>query len=475
LCAALPARAGELRKSVALSVEQVEVSISYPGDERKRWAESVMQTIEAGLAPLEKAAGFVSPVKSIEVFYADGPGASGGFEAQWKGEGRVAVRQKGARGGYHGHWVLFALAHAWSERVAAEPWAREALAHFYVWKALRDAPQIYDSRTYRDELIQEAARADETPLDGWQPPSAEADGAGGERPAALAQPARGMLFLCCVERRIGEGAIARASHAVSATGPGGTAALAAAIGQGGKPAEDLFLGWAVKVTDPAKQHPALRTQDIGDGDDDSLLDFEERELGTDPNRNDTDQDGALDGEEVFDTHTDPRAKDAPAAPVKLDGETNEWMRLRKFSLQDRKGDTRDASVKGGDLLRVQLCADARYLYLALETDSLENAQVKYGFEIDANGDGVGDYIFGFRGDRQRWIGDTHGVKDLSWCEWKNHRGIVIRTKDAVAEMRVPLSAIGKPEKFELLVYSETRAGMLDTCLRASVDLEKWRN
>ncbi len=471
--AAVPAPAGEIAKKVVLSVDEVDLVVEYPGEGDKRWAEVVAAHAEAGLPALEKAAGFVCPVRSFKISYAADAAATGGFEAAWKGGGAVAARKKASRGGAHGHALLWALAHAWSEKVTEDPWLREALAHLYVWGALRNAPLIYDARTYRDELVQEAAKSDEIPLARWGAPGGAADA---EHAVARPRSARAALFLACVERRVGERALARVSENLSAREPGGLAELVAAVAQiAQKPVDDLFWGWALEIEDPEAQKPVLGTKSIHDDDDDSLLNFEEAELGTDARLNDTDGDGLLDGEEVFDAGTDPKAKDAPRTPIQLDGDVKEWMRAKKFAIQDRKGDQKKA-VNGADLLKVQLCADARFLYLALEADSFANPQVKYSVAFDNDGDHVADYIFGFRGDRHRWIGDTHGVADLSWCEWKNHRGIVIRTKDATAETRIPLVAIGTPRKTEVLVYSEVaKEGLLDSCLRTPVDLDKFRH
>jgi hypothetical protein len=478
LLAAAPAAAPalELTKSVALETREVKVAVRYDDDAQKRWAETVLAVAAAGLRPLEKAAGFACPVEAFEISYAAEAAATGGLDAKWQGGGKLAVRQKVARGGYHGHAVLKALAQAWSEKVATEAWLEESLAHFYVWIALRELPRVYDSRTYRDELVQEAAKAPEAPLDGWKPGgSAEASAGSAGALAAWPQAARGTLFLCCIERRLGEGTIARASNAQSGEKPGTTADFAKAVGTAaGKPALDLFYGWALAITDPETQKPALKTADIRDEDDDSLLNFEEAEVGTDPKLNDTDGDGLLDGEEVFDTHTDPKAKDAPRAPVAMKCDVKAWMRTKKFVIQDKAGDAKGGQ-KGADLRKVDLCADGRFVYFLIEADAL-SPEVSYNIAFDNDSDGIFDYYVGFRGDRNRWLGDSHGVKDLSWCEWKNHRGIVLRTSGEYAEIRIPLAAIGDPHRFTLLVYTTGKGSAeLDTCLRTPVDLDRWRH
>lgn len=480
--AAATVSAAELKDKVALSAGEAELKVKYPDDERKRWAETVLAAAKDGLPALEKAAGFACPVSSFTLEYAEEAGAADGFEARWKGDGKVAVRQKAARGGYHKHWVLTALAHAWAEKVATEPWLRESLAHFFVWQALAELPAIYDQRTYRDEIVQEAAKAAETPLDGWTPAPKADTNAGADNPTAWAEVARGMLMLCCVERQLGEGTIAKAAAAVSGTKAGGTKEFMEAVGvaAGGKPAEELFLGWAIPIPeDDDEKKPALETAGIKDGDDDSLLDFEEKALGTDPKKADTDGDGWNDGEEVFFEKTDPRTKDAVAPKVRLDGDGKEWMKLKKFSLQD--GDKADAKggVKGAELRKLNLCADKKYAYFLLEVDSFANAEVKYTIAFDNDQDETFDYYVGWRGDTQRWIGDAHGVKDLSWCEWKNHRGIMIRYKEAVpsvCELRVPLAAVGDPKKTTLLVYSGTaKEAVIDSLLRTTIEVDRWRH
>jgi hypothetical protein len=474
-CLFAPAQANDLSKEIPLKARSAIVTVDFPGEEQRVWAHAVAAFAVDGLPKLEEAAGFVCPLEKFTISYAADAAASGGLEARWQGEGKVAVRMKFGNGTAHGHAVLCALAHAWSEKVAAEPWAQEALAHFYVWKALRDLPRIYDARTYRDELVQEAAKAGESPLDGWKPPAAAADRTGAY-PYAFAQGARGMLFLCCVERHFGEGLVAKVSNALSSVKPATTAELAAAVTQqAGKPAEDYFFGWAMPVLDKEKQKPALKTLDIHDDDDDSLLNFEETEVGTDPKNPDTDGDGLSDGEEVFDTHTDPKAADAKKPAITIDGDPKDWMRVKKLTIQDPKTAAKDGT-KGAALRRLDLCADDRFLYVRLDADSLANGEVSYNFAFDVNDDEKFDYYFGFRTDRQRWVADTHGTGDLSWAEYKNYRGIMIRVKDNTAEARIPLAAIGGAKKLTVLVYT-TKAGAPGTLCalpRTKVDLDKYR-
>lgn len=85
-----------------------------------------------------------------------------------------------------------------------------------------------------------------------------------------------------------------------------------------------------------------------DSDEDGLLDGREKELGTDPNKADTDGDGLSDGDEVLKYHTDP-------LKVDTDGdELSDGDEVLKYKTDPLKADTdEDGFTDGVEILRYQ--------------------------------------------------------------------------------------------------------------------------
>ncbi len=258
----------------------------------------------------------------------------------------------------------------------------------------------------------------------------------------------------------------------------------------GTDAVPYFIGWA--YLDPSGEGPApkLDRTDHADSDGDGLLNFEEQKRGTDKANADTDGDGIPDGEEV-DAGSDPKTRTASKAPVKIDGDPKEWMRLKKYTFQDQEGDAKE-SITGADLKFVKLCRDDAFLYVLFEADSFENADVIYELRIDVGDDGVPldsnkpeeqkkvvwNYVIGFRiTEDAKWIGETHNSRDMTWTEWKNHRRMALAIKDRAAELRIPLDALSLPDR--VLLFPDTVAKgntlMTDAVARHAVDLSKFKH
>lgn len=468
------------------------VKIRYPAAE-KRWAESVKAVIEKGLPELEAAAGFAMRREPPEVRFAFGPGETEGYEAMLKPDA-LYVRKACARYGYHGHWVLYGLARAMTEEVVRPEWLRAGLAHLLIYQTLKKLPAVYDARTYRDEILDEMKKAtDEAPLDQWtpMPPGGAAAAAPPEQPVPVPQVAKAFGFLYLANAML-DGAVRKAAGELhKGANAVGTRDFIAAVGAaaGGKKVDEYFIGWGYADPTGSGPPPKLDRTDLLDSDDDGLLNFEETKYGTDKTKADTDGDGVSDGEEI-EAGTDPKVKDAPKSKVRIDGDGKEWMRLKKFTFQDKQGDAKE-KITGADIRAVKVCADAKYMYLLIEVDSFDNLDVAYQFCFDTGDDAIDansnvpeeqrkvvwNYIIGFRGDRMRWIVDTHNDKDLSWAEAKNHRRFALAIKEQTAELRLPLDLFELPPKFLMMAYTTAKDGSLvtDGVARQMIELDMWRH
>lgn len=482
--------------------KDVKITVRYPSGEKdgKRWAESLRAVCEKSLPALGKAAAFAPANDALEVKYAFGPEETDGYDAALR-DGTLYCRKNTARkdpgmyrAGFRNFWVTYALARLWADQVARPEWLRAGVAHLLVYRALKEAPQLYDARTYRDELLEEMKkRTDEGPLDQWSPapPLAAESGvvSSVEHPVPAPEAAAVFAFLYEIDVSCDQAVL----KAIAEAGAGGTPIggkdfqqmVIKAAGERGGP--NLFIGWA--SGDPqGTLTPKLDKLDVVDSDSDGLLNFEEVIHGTDKAKPDTDGDGVLDGEEVEDG-TNPAKKDVKRSKVKLDGDPKEWLRLKKFTFQDKEGDAKE-KITGADVKFVKICSDAKNIYLLLEADSFENADVAYQICFDAGDDGVPmdsnnpdeqkkavwNYVVGFRGDGSKWMGETHNVKDWSWAQWKNHRRLLLHVKDNFAEIRIPLSSMELPQKFLFMVYTTAKDGALvaDSVLRQPLDLSKFR-
>jgi len=436
------------------------------------WKGFVTGVIEAGLPALEKAAGFAFPEDALDVSFAKDGTATRDLDAVYTGEGRLLVRKTGKRKGVRGHAILTALAHAFSQRVTEDAWLQEVLAYLYTYHALEDLPQIYHPRTFLLEVLTDARKAKQVVLDKWEP---------GPVTGLTADPAIAVAFayMYATDRTLGDAALKEAGAAIVADGdPVGFADFEAALAKAaGKPVRPYFLGWYHRKKKAGDGEPAFKVQDLYDPDHDLLLNFEEKQAGTDPKKADTDDDGRLDGAEVFDLHSDPTAKD-PRAKVPIDGNFRKWLRLKKFKSTDKKGDAK-VKVAGADLVSYAITSDDTFLYVLVESDAMSNPKVVYNVAFDREGDRIFDVIFSFRSTRQRWFVDTHGQKDLSWAEYKNNRRMSLFVRGKQAEARIPLKALGIEGKVTVLVYTRAKGPdgktkYADACAREKVDLDRWK-
>ncbi|GIW72520.1 MAG: hypothetical protein KatS3mg102_2062 [Planctomycetota bacterium] len=474
--AALPvqARAGEYTATLALQRGEVQLTIAYEGEEHARWAEVVAEYVREGLPRLERAAGFPYPYDQVAVRLDLQRLDTRGLDAAHLGEGRFAIAKQGKRGGMRGHQVWSALGHAFGARVSSEPWLQQALGYLYTFEALREAHWVYHAWTFRDEVIEDAIKAGRIVCAEWRP-AGEVAGLAADGP-----PAVGFAMLCCAEVELGAGKVREAARVLAERpAPGSVGEFIEALGSAaGKPARAYFVGWAFERAgeDP---EPALGYEDFSDRDDDGLLAIEERRHGTDSANPDTDGDGRLDGEEVHDWQSDPLRADPPLGPVTFDGDPKEWLRLKKFKLVDKPGDSR-STERGTELRACALACDQRFLYLLVEADAMDNPKVKYNLALDPDGDGVWDWVVGLRSSRERWLGVTHNQKDWSWAEWRNDRTMALWVKDRWAEMRIPLAAMrGLGERPVFMLYTtvpgpDGATVYADSCLRERFDMARWR-
>jgi hypothetical protein len=486
--------------SVTVEKATMSIKIKHPKGE-EAWAKTVRAALEKGLPPLSRTAGFKPSREDLVVKFAPGTAETGGYEA-FMAPDELFVRKKCSRGGYHAHWVLAAAASLWTEQVAKPEWLKRGLAHLYVQRALKSAPAIYEARAYRDEILEERLKVqDEAPLDQWTPAPPGAGVAPEEQPVPLPHVAKAFAYLYLVDGRL-EGKLLAAAKSVATgeddtpRGPLATREFVGAVSKAaGKDVAEYFVGWAYAAPPEGGPPPKTDPTDLMDSDMDGLLNFEEEVHGTDKAKADTDGDKVPDGEEVEDG-TNPKEKDAKRTKVRIDGDGKEWMKLKKFSMQDMKGDAKkdgDKVVTGGDLLFCKVACDEKYLYVMLEVDdAFTNPDCVYTLAIDAGDDGVPmdsknpeeqrkvvwNYMIGFRPENPRpWIGVTHNQKDQSWMEWRNHWRLGLALKEKVAELRIPIKALELPDKVLIMAYVRAKDGKLsvDSVQRELFDMAKFRD
>lgn len=504
----LPARAddkpaaaeGEVEVPFTVTLEKgsLSVRILHPKGE-ELWAKVVKAHLERGLPAIAKAAGFGPGKEHLDVRFAATASETGGYEAALTPEA-LLVRKTGARKGVHGFWILNAAARMWTEQVAKSEWLKGGLTHLLVHHALKSAPLVYEPRAYRDEVLEERLKVtDEAPLDQWTP-APPGGGPVEEQAVALPQVALAFGYLYDIDRRL-EGKLVQAAAAVALgekdveKGPLATKDFVAAVSKiAGADATEYFTGWAIAPKEGGPT-PKLDKTDLMDSDLDGLLNFEEDLEGTDKAKADTDGDKVPDGEEVEDG-SNAKEKDAKRGKVRLDGDPKEWLKLKKFSMQDQEGDAKkdgDKIIAGGDLKFVKVACDEKYLYVMLEvTDGFTNPDCVYTIAIDTADDGVPldskkpeeqrkvvwNYLVGFRTDNPRpWIQVTHNQKDYSWAEMRNHWRLGLAVKENHAELRIPLAPFEIPDKILLMTYVKAKDGALsvDSAQREVFDLAKWRD
>ncbi len=474
LAFAPPGRADEQTERIRGMDGEIEVKVTYPGDAYGPWAQVVLGYVRKGLPLLEQAAGFAFPRKEIEIAFADDLADTHGLDAWYVGRGRIWAVRVGRRKGMRGHQILSALGHIYGEALVTEPWLQQAIGYLLTLEALEHAHEIYHAWTFRDELVEDARRAGKPKLEDWKPAGMVPD----EYLTAFGEAAFGFAMLFAVDVTLGRGKVLEAVRAMhERKSPGSLFDFMEALEKAAdKPVRDLFVGWAYA---PGSDDPpsTLNPNAIRDLDDDGLLECEEAAAGTDATSPDTDLDGRLDGEEVHDEHTDPLHADPPR-PVRFDGDAKEWLRLKKFKVSDKKGDSR-SDAPGTDLHAVALAADADFIYVLVLADTFSNPKVKYTLVFDVQHDKVWDYAIGFRGTRHRWLGVTHNQKDWSWAEWRNDRRMSLWVKEGVAEMRIPRAALELGDKPTFMVYTTIRDEngktiYADATLREPFDLARWQ-
>ena len=125
-----------------------------------------------------------------------------------------------------------------------------------------------------------------------------------------------------------------------------------------------------------------------DSDDDGLSNYEENQLGTDPNSNDTDGDGLTDGDEVLKYETDPTEQDSD-----LDGLTD-YQEINEYNTNPNTDDSDNDGLKDGDEVN------------EYQTDPNSN---------DTDGDGLtdGDEVHDYNTNPLQIDSDLDGLTDQS--------------------------------------------------------------
>lgn len=473
----LAALGSELEERFTLGEQEIVLKVSYENDTYEPWGRVLAKVVTSHLPELVELAGRPYPDSAISIHMSDDLQETLGLDMAYLGDGRFAVLKKGKRGVFRAHAVLAALATVITREAAAEPWLQQALAHLLTFELLRKHPELYHAYTYRDEVVEDALLTDPfaNTLTGWQ----------ATKPMlgrlTQSEAAFGFAMLHLVQVHLGGDVVVQAMKQLATNESPVTVdeliTQLDAITE--KTNRGLFLKWAVTPTDAdIEAARPWSLSDLEDKDDDGLLGFEEEQAGTNPAKADTDGDRRLDGEEVHDDQTNPLEADPPASAVRFDGKPDEWLRLKKFKITDRKGDTKHA-VEGADLYSFAIFCDDQFLYLLLEADSFKNPRVTYNIAFDADHDKNWDAVLGFRGTRSRWLGETHNQNNFAWVEWKNNRRLSIAVSETFAEIRIPRDAVRLGEMPIVLVYSkaknsEGRSLQVDTLLREKIDLARWR-
>ncbi len=200
---------------------------------------------------------------------------------------------------------------------------------------------------------------------------------------------------------------------------------------------------------------------FSDRDYDSLSNAGEERLGTDPDRADSDGDGASDWLE-YRLRTDPLSSTSkPPGTIYVDGLDQDWQGVEHEHIDDPVGD----SQGGADITGIDYRREGEVLYVLFRFSRPfpRDSRLRVFMNLDTDGDGLSDRqfaaVFGQPGDTSRFRKDNtnYGLESMSLIEGlDSHVG-------KFAELAIPISMLGGRRQLPCF------AGVWDTEKRVSLD------
>lgn len=133
--------------------------------------------------------------------------------------------------------------------------------------------------------------------------------------------------------------------------------------------------------------------------------------------------------------------------LQVDGSGTDWAGIQPI-IENPKGSSK-LGTPGTNLKAVYAVADAKYLYVMIETWGKPDPSNNYIFPVDLNGDGDWDYSFGFNTNDAWW----YDLRTAPNGQWNQEMPLdATYAVGDVAEIAIPMEMMGNPTRIDTLVW-----------------------